>query len=50
MNLLLVLEPLVEATFGNAKFLASSVFVAGILVVVLENLELPLSRVPLAFA
>ena len=50
MNLLLTLESLVKVTFGNAKFLASSIFVAAVLVVVLENLKLPLSRVRSAFA
>ena len=48
--MLLVLEPLVKATFGNAKFLACSIFVAAVIVVVLENLNLPLSRVRSAFA
>ena len=50
MKLLLILEPLVEAIFGNAKFFAISVFVAAVLVVELENLELPLSRVRSEFA
>ena len=40
MKLLLILEPLVEATFGNAEYLAISVFVAAVLVVELENLSL----------
>ena len=50
MNLLLHLEPLVEATFGNAKLLAGSILVAAILVVIFENLELSLSRVRSSFA
>ena len=37
MNLLPVLDPLVKATFGYAKFLASSIFVAAVLVLVLEK-------------
>ena len=45
MNLLLLLEPLVEATFGNAKLLAGLILVAAILVVIFENLELFLSQV-----
>ena len=50
INLLLHLEPLVEATFGNAKLLAGSILVAAILVVIFENLELSLSRVRSSFA
>lgn len=48
MNMLLVLEPLVQATLGNANFSPYSVLVVAVLMLI--NLELPFSHIRSAFA
>lgn len=43
MNMLLVLEPLVQATLGNTNFSPYSVLVVAVLMLI--NLELPFSHI-----